>query len=58
VDSSFLKPVPVGRPSLFDVPRCSDLDILDADLAVVGVPFSVPYDLHRSTLCSTGQIGK
>ena len=53
MDSQFLKPVPVGRPSMFDVPRSSDLDILDADLAVVGVPFSVPYDLHRSTLCST-----
>ena len=53
MDSPLLKPVPVGRPSLFDVPRCSDLDILDADLAVVGVPFSVPYDLYRSTLCST-----
>jgi agmatinase len=53
MDSPLLKPVAVGRPSLFDVPRCSDLDILDADLAVVGVPFSVPYDLYRSTLCST-----
>jgi len=53
VDSPLLKPVPTGRPSMFDVPRCSDLDILDADLAVVGVPFSVPYDLYRSTMCST-----
>jgi len=53
VDTSLLKPVPVGRPSLFDVSRCSDLDILDADLAVLGVPFSVPYDLLRSTICST-----
>ena len=53
MDSPLLKPVPTGRPSMFDVPRCSDLDILDADLAVVGVPFSVPYDLYRSTLCST-----
>ena len=42
MDSPLLKPVPTGRPSMFDVPRCSDLDILDADLAVVGVPFSVP----------------
>ena len=38
---------------MFDVPRCSDLDILDADLAVVGVPFSVPYDLYRSTMSAT-----
>ncbi len=53
MDSPLLKPVPTGRPSMFDVPRCSDLDILDADLAVVGVPFSVPYDLYRSTMCST-----
>ena len=53
MDSPFLKPVPVGRASMFDAPRSSDLDILDADLAIVGVPFSVPYDLLRSTLCST-----
>src|SRR5262245_65968216 len=38
---------------MFDAPRSSDLDILDADLVIVGVPFSVPYDLLRSTLCST-----
>jgi len=53
VNSPFLRPIPVGRASMFDVPRSSDLDILDADLAIVGVPFSVPYDLLRSTLCST-----
>src|SRR5262249_16465110 len=53
VDKSRLKRSPVGRPSLFDAPRCRDLDILDADLAVLGVPFSVPYDLLRSSRGST-----
>lgn len=48
-----LKPVPSGRPTFLDSPRCDDLDRLDAHVAVIGVPFGVPYDLHRSTICAT-----
>jgi arginase family enzyme len=47
------KPVPSGRPTFLDVPRCQDLRTVDAHLAVLGMPFGVPYDLQRSTLCST-----
>jgi agmatinase len=41
-------PVPIGRPSFLDAVRCDDLDSLDADLAVVGVPYTTPSDLARS----------
>jgi agmatinase len=36
-----------------DSPGCEDVGTLDAHIAVVGVPFGIPYDLHRSTICST-----
>jgi agmatinase len=48
-----LKAVPSGRPTFLDAPRCDDLDRLDAHIAVMGVPFGVPYDLQRSTICAT-----
>jgi agmatinase len=48
-----LKPVPSGRPTFLDTARCEDLDRLDAHIAVIGVPFGMPYDLHRSTICAT-----
>src|SRR5262249_61591238 len=41
------------RPTFLDAPRCDDLDRLDAHIAVMGVPFGVPYDLQRSTICAT-----
>jgi agmatinase len=41
-------PVPVGRPSFINAPRCEDLDTLDADVAVVAIPFTPPYDLVAS----------
>ena len=43
-----LAPVPSGRPTFLDVPRCTDLRTLEADVAVIGVPFGVPYDLHTA----------
>jgi agmatinase len=47
--SARLTPVPVGRPTFLDVPRCTDLSTLDAHIAIIGVPFGVPYDLDYST---------
>jgi agmatinase len=41
-------PIPIGRPSFLDAPRCAALDRLDADLAVIGVPYTTPHDLPRS----------
>lgn len=39
------EPVPVGRPTFADLPRCDDLDTLDAHIAVIGVPYGYPYDM-------------
>jgi hypothetical protein len=47
-----LAAVPAGRPTFLDVPRCTDLGTLDADVAVIGVPFGVPYDTYTSAVQS------
>jgi agmatinase len=52
--SAKVKPVPAGRPTFLGVPRCTDLSMLDADVAIIGVPFGVPYDLDYSTMASIG----
>ena len=41
-------PVPIGRPSFLDVPRCDNLDALDADVAVIAFPYTVPYTMEWS----------
>ena len=41
-------PVGVGRPSFLDAARCDDLDALDADIAIIAIPYNTPYDLARS----------
>jgi agmatinase len=41
-------PVPAGRPSFLDVPRCDNLEALDADVAVVAFPYTVPYTIEWS----------
>ena len=41
-------PVPVGRPSFLDVPRCENLETLDADIAIVAFPYTVPYTIEWS----------
>jgi agmatinase len=48
------KPIPIGRPSFLGAPRCEDLDALQADVAIIGVPYSTPYDMQASaSLCAT-----
>jgi agmatinase len=41
-------PVPVGRPSFLDVPRCERLDQLEADVAIIAFPYTVPYTIEWS----------
>jgi agmatinase len=49
-----LKPVPSGRATFLDTPRCDDLDRLDAHIAVLGAPYGMAsYTLNRSAICST-----
>jgi len=42
-------PVPDGQPTFAGFPRCDDLNALAADVAIVGVPYGVPYDMNGST---------
>lgn len=46
-------PIPLGYPTFLDAPRCDDLDSLDADIAVIGVPFTEPYDMAASRQVSS-----
>lgn len=43
--ATLLTPVPDARPTFLAAPRCTDLESLAADVAIIGVPFGVPYDL-------------
>jgi len=49
-----LVPIPPGRPTFLDAPRCTDLRTLEADIAVIGVPFAAPYDLQTAAAQSRG----
>lgn len=51
-DDARIVPVPLGKPTFFDAPRCSDLGTLEADVAVLGVPFGYPYDMDGSMSAS------
>ena len=50
--SASVKPIPADRPTFLGVPRCTDLSTLDAHVAIIGVPFGVPYDLEYSAAAS------
>jgi agmatinase len=39
--------VPEGRPTFANAPRADDLTTLEADIAVLGVPHGVPYDMDN-----------
>ena len=39
-------PIPTGLPTFLDAPRIQTLDELDADIAVIGVPYGVPYGVE------------
>lgn len=41
-------PVPEGRPTMLKAPRCDNLDTLEADVAIIAMPYTVPYDLTWS----------
>ncbi|MFA6109904.1 MAG: arginase family protein [Candidatus Latescibacterota bacterium] len=55
--TSLITPVPMGRPTFLDMPRCADLGALAADVAVIGVPFSAPYGMAASTSPSSSAPG-
>jgi agmatinase len=41
-------PLEVGRPSFLGLPRCDDLDRLEADVAIIAYPYTVPYTIEWS----------
>lgn len=43
--SQLISPIPSGLPSFIDAERVSNLSELEADVAIIGVPYGVPYDL-------------
>jgi agmatinase len=49
---SRIVPVPLGRPTFLDAPRCEELDTLEADVAILGVPYGYPYDMEGATFAS------
>jgi agmatinase len=46
-------PVPLGKATFLDAPRCEDLDTLAADVAIIGVPYGYPYDMEGSQSASS-----
>ena len=40
-----ITPVPLGQPTFVDAPRCTDLATLEADFAIVGVPYGYSYTM-------------
>lgn len=46
-------PVPSGRPTFLDAPRCEDLATLGADIAIIGVPYGYPYDMTATAQVSS-----
>lgn len=50
---SRISSVPSGHPTFLDAPRCSDLNALEADIAVIGVPYGVPYNMIGATQISS-----
>jgi agmatinase len=46
--------LPREEPTFLGVDRCADLNTLDTDIAIVSVPFGLPYDMPGSTSPSSG----
>lgn len=45
---SLITPVPLGRPTFADLPRCDDLDTLSAHIAIIGIPHGIPASMEAS----------
>lgn len=45
---NLVTPVPSGKPTFADLPRCDDLASLDAHIAIIGVPYGTPASMEAS----------
>jgi len=43
-----VNPVPVGKPSFLSATRAASLDEIDADVAILGLPYTTPYTIEWS----------
>ena len=43
-----ITPVPTGKPTFADLPRCDDIASLDAYIAIVGIPYGTPASMEAS----------
>lgn len=50
--TTLIQPIPPGRPSFLAMPRLERLDQLEADVAILAVPYGVPYDMEGSRFAS------
>lgn len=46
--TNLITPVPTGTPTFADLPRCDDLDALDAHIAIIGIPYGTPASMEAS----------
>jgi agmatinase len=53
-----ITPLSDGQPSFLGSSRVRNLDELDADVAVIGIPYGTPYDIESSTSPSSEAPGK
>jgi agmatinase len=44
--AALVVPVPTGRPTFLASPRVDTLDDLDVEIAIIGVPYTVPYGME------------
>lgn len=46
--NDLVTPVPTGKPTFADLPRCADVASLDAHIAIIGVPYGTPASMEAS----------
>lgn len=46
--NQLIAPVPIGKPTFANLPRCEDLSTLDAHIAIVGIPYGTPASMEAS----------
>lgn len=46
--TDLVTPVPIGKPTFAGLPRCEDIASLDAQIAIIGVPYGIPASMEAS----------
>ena len=40
-----LRPMSTGTPTFVEAPPCGNLEVLEADVAIIGIPYKSPYEV-------------